>query len=329
MAGEQSATRAEYVARLNRVLDYVEVNLDRDLSLAELASVASFSPFHFHRLFAALVGETLNQFVGRLRLEKAAARLLLDKRRPITAVALDCGFASSATFARAFKQAYGMSATRWRAGGYTQFLAARLSKNGKVARKPGKDVASSAGYASGIRDGAEPSPLQRGRKQVLAEKDVQTAVAELPEMHVAYVRHIGPYKGDAQLFERLWGQLMRWAGPRGLIGPQSKMLCIYHDSPEITEPEKLRLSVCLTVPPQTQVEGEIGKMALPGGKYLQARFELADDQYQAAWDYVYGHWLPDSGYQPDERPSFEMYPQEPAAPEGKRVVVLCVPVKPL
>jgi AraC family transcriptional regulator len=129
-------------------------------------------------------------------------------------------------------------------------------------------------------------------------------VVQLPEMHVAYVRHIGPYKGDPQLFERLWGQLLRWAGPRALVGPRSQLLCIYHDSPDITEPEKLRLSVCLTVPPETQVEGEVGKMALPGGPYLQARCELADDQYQAAWDYVYGRWLPESGYQPDDRPAF-------------------------
>ncbi len=64
--------RAEYTARINRVIDYVEANIDKDLSLDELAEVAHFSPFHFHRIFSAMVGETLNGFI---RLSRASAGL--------------------------------------------------------------------------------------------------------------------------------------------------------------------------------------------------------------------------------------------------------------
>jgi len=62
--------RVEYTARINRVIDYVEANIDKDLSLEELAEVAHFSPFHFHRIFSAMVGETLNGFI---RLSRASA----------------------------------------------------------------------------------------------------------------------------------------------------------------------------------------------------------------------------------------------------------------
>jgi AraC family transcriptional regulator len=44
----------EYRSRINRVIDYIEANIDRDLSLPELAEVAHFSPFHFHRIFRAM-----------------------------------------------------------------------------------------------------------------------------------------------------------------------------------------------------------------------------------------------------------------------------------
>jgi AraC family transcriptional regulator len=111
-------------------------------------------------------------------------------------------------------------------------------------------------------------------------------VKELPEMNVAYVRHIGPYKGNPELFEKLFTKLMTWAGPRGLINfPESKVLAVYHDDPSVTDESKLRLSACLSVPKDTEVNGEIGKMTIIGGKYAVAKFELANDEYPEAWSW--------------------------------------------
>ena len=160
------------------------------------------------------------------------------------------------------------------------------------------------------------------------EINKSTEVKELPEMTVAYVRHIGPYKGDSKLFEKLFTRLFTWAGPRGLTGqPGMKSLIIYHDDPEVTEAEKLRVSVSIPVPENTKVDGEIGKMTVKGGKYLVARFELSPDKFQEAWSWVFGTWFPTSGYQPDDGPAFEIYPEECA--KEKCVVDICVPVKPL
>lgn len=155
----------------------------------------------------------------------------------------------------------------------------------------------------------------------------QAEVRELPDMTVAYIRHIGPYQGDNQLFERLWNKLFAWAGPRGLIGGKDfKSLIIYHDDPNVTTGDKLRMSVCITVPSDTKTDGEIGKMQLDAANYLIARFVLGPQDFQQAWDWVYGQWLPTSGYQPDDKPCFEMYPEEPK--DGKFTVEICVPVKP-
>jgi len=107
------STRQEYAARMNRVVDHIQSHLSESLDLEKLAGIACFSPFHFHRLFRAWMGETLQGFVHRLRLERAASELVFDLRKSITAIALDCGFSSSAAFARAFKEAFGVSATEW------------------------------------------------------------------------------------------------------------------------------------------------------------------------------------------------------------------------
>ena len=163
------------------------------------------------------------------------------------------------------------------------------------------------------------------------QNQIRVEVKDMPELQVAYVRHIGPYQGDSALFENLFAKLMKWAGPRGLLRfPETQILTVYHDDPDITEAEKLRTSACITVPQDTSVEGEIGKMVVPGGKFAVARFEISGDEYQAAWDALMGGWLPESGYQPDDRLCYELYHNDPKEdPEGKHIFDICVPVKPL
>ena len=163
------------------------------------------------------------------------------------------------------------------------------------------------------------------------EMKMDVRVEDLPETTVAYVRHVGPYKGDSELFKGLFTRLFQWAGSRNLLRfPETQALSIYHDDPEVTDEEKLRTSVGISVPPDTAVSGEVGKLTLAEGRYAQVRFELLPDQYQAAWEAVYHDWLPKSGFQPDDGPPFERYLNNPEDhPEGKHIVEICLPVKPL
>ena len=121
------------------------------------------------------------------------------------------------------------------------------------------------------------------------KEQIKVEVKEMPEFNVAYVRHIGPYQGNGALFEGLINKLMTWAGPRGLVRfPETQLLAVYHDDPNITEADKLRTSICLTVPPDTRVDGDIGKMNIPAGQYAVAHVEVADDEFQGAYDAIYG-----------------------------------------
>lgn len=320
--------REEYISRINRVIDYIEENIDQELSLEQLAGVATFSQFHFHRIFRAMIGETLNHFIHRIRLEKAASQLLENPRKSITAIALDCGFSGSSAFARAFKHKFKMSASQWRNPENDPY-----SKKGKTKSnesqtigKIRKDFDISSYY---VQDETQTQTIWRIKMK--DQQQLQVEVKDMAEFHVAYVRHIGAYQGQGDLFDRLIGKLMKWAGPRNLINfPHSQILSIYHDNPKITEEEKLRTSICLTVPEDTKVDGEIGKMTVAGGKYAVARFELATDEFENAWNTIYGGWLPDSGYQPDNRPGFEIYHNDPKDhPENKHIVDICVPVAPM
>lgn len=164
-----------------------------------------------------------------------------------------------------------------------------------------------------------------------SELTAEVEVKHFPATTVAYVRYIGNYKGNSAVFADLFGKLCRWAGPRGLINrPGAQFLSAYHDDPNVTDEDKLRVSVCLSVPEDTKVEGEIGKMVIPEGKYAVAHFEILPHQYGDAWNALCGAWLPESGYQPDDGPSFELYLNDPNQhPEGKHIVDIYFPVKPM
>ncbi len=321
--------RNDYVARIHRVQDHIEAHLDEPLPLAELARVACFSAFHFHRIFSAMTGETVHGFIRRLRLEKAAAWLVSLPDAPVTDIALDVGFGSSATFARAFRAHFGMTASQWRDGGHRDRKIGKTDRNnGQPDRKPCNDTDVSAPYV-GERKRNLTWRIEM-KKNDNSKLTATVEVQDLPEMHVAYVRHTGPYAGDSELFKGLFERLMTWAGPRGLVGsPDTQVLCIYHDSPEITDAEKQRLSAGITVPEATEVSGEIGKLTLEAGAYAVAQFELDSTEYADAWNAVYGGWLPKSGYQPDDRPPYERYLNNPEEhPEGKCLVNICIPVRP-
>ena len=102
----------DYVARVNRAVDYITANLDQPLRLEEVARAACFSPYHFHRIFRGLMGETLAAFVKRVRLERAVYLLSHRDGTKLTDVALACGFSSSSDFARCFRGHYGVTRVR-------------------------------------------------------------------------------------------------------------------------------------------------------------------------------------------------------------------------
>ncbi len=154
-------------------------------------------------------------------------------------------------------------------------------------------------------------------------------IVEIPGLHVAAIHHIGPYKGDVALFERLFSQLFAWAGARDLLQPETKVLAVYYGDPEVTDERQLSIRVCITVPEGTEGEGDVELMTIQGGRYAIAHFELDEDEYEAAWNALYGTWLPESGHQPDTaRPAFELYRNDPREhPQHKHIVDIYLPLE--
>lgn len=324
---EKKYLREEYKSRINKVQDYIDSNLSAELSVIELAKVANFSPYHFHRIFSAFMGEPLFQYIQRIRLEKSASLLCANPKKTIVEIALECGFSNQASFARAFKKLFNVSASQWRVHPILESSkkCKTESKSGKIDRNNRKDLSGDISYNDLVRK------KSNWREDSMKNLNFNVEVKEIPDLHVVYIRHTGPYKEDPALFAKLWNKLMKWAGARGLIKfPETKLLTVFHDNPEVTDENNLRVSVCLTAPENTKVDGEIGSMTITGGKYAIGHFQIAVTEYQDAWNSLYGVWLPESGYQPADGSCFEQYLNNPDEhPEHLSLVDIYLPVKPL
>lgn len=313
---QEIQSKKEYQARINRVMDYIEKNLDQPIDLQTLSGIAHFSPFHFHRIFTFLTGETPNNFLLRIRIEKAAYELKDHKEILISEVAYKCGFNNVSTFSRTFRKFFGMTAQEFRNQEKAVFTkdGVLYSKNGKPLSKNGKKQVGNHPHLCSVEF------------KSLTFMDTKIEVKKMPEMTVIYCRHMGAFHEIYKAYDKL----AKWAGPRGLMRfPETKSLTVYHDDPSITSIEKVRQDACITITEDVKVEGEIGKMIVEGGNYAVGRFEIGPAEFQQAWNTMC-LWFTESGYQADSKNTYELYHNDHNEhPEKKFIVDICIPVKPL
>lgn len=286
----KTQTQRDYEERILRVLVHVQDHLDQALDLEQLAALAHFSPYHFHRVFRGMVGEPVKEHIRRLRLERAAYRLKAAGQ-PVTQVAFDAGYETHESFTRAFRALFGESPARFR----------EIHRPAPLRSAPSDVHYAPDGKLTGFQ------PLQAGG----AVMDVR--IETLQPMRVAFARHVGPYNEVGQAWQRLCG----WAGPRGLLGPQTKTIGISHDDPEITPPEKLRYDACIVVGADVAAEDDVGVQEIAGGEYAvvthHGPYERLGDTYAA----LLGQWLPAHSREPLSGPCLEFYRNSPTetAPE--------------
>jgi AraC family transcriptional regulator len=296
-------SRLEYRRRMHRVVDYIDEHLGDELDLATLADVAHFSPFHFHRLFGALTGETIGDYLRRRRLEVAANRLLSQPHVSVLRIALSIGFVSQEAFARAFKARFGVSATAWRD---------ENSKRGQANRNDDQERARSI-------DDYDGSSFE--------EPAMDVKIIDRKPTRIVYLRYVGPYGRPLATFWQT--RVIPWMKTRGLMGRE--MIAIAHDNPNITAPEKCRCDVGVAIDEDFVAIGEEHITIVPGGRYAVAHFFDIPDRMPAVWQGLLRDWLPRSGMQLDGRPMFEHYPADARFDEktGAFECEVTIPVAPL
>jgi AraC family transcriptional regulator len=277
----QPATTATYVQRVNLAIDHIVGHLDEPLRLRDLSRVAMLSPFHFHRVFQALVGSTPADFVKRLRLEKALTLMSRSRAPSLTMIALRCGFSSSSDFSRCFKRRFGVAPSSFDIRAWRRARGGELEEIVEQAARPA--------HADRLPPRHNPDSFR-------------VKIRDLPCRTVAYVRVDKPYEGHGVI--KAVRNLVTWAERNGLADGQ--WLGYQWDNPEITSLEDCRYYVAVEAERFTP-RGEVGRYQFPPMAVAQLAIRGGIDLELRALQWLYGSWLPRSGYVPDDHPCFEAW----------------------
>ncbi len=152
-------------------------------------------------------------------------------------------------------------------------------------------------------------------------------ITELAPVRAASIAHTGPYAGIGAAFQGLFA----WAGPRGLIGPGSRMLGVYYDSPDEVPAEHLRSAAAIEIGPEVELdpssEDGVRELTLAGGIYAVVQYEGAYERLVDAYRWIYYTALAERGVTPSDQPCYELYLTTPeSAPPDQQRVVIHVPL---
>ncbi|HEY8470657.1 MAG TPA: AraC family transcriptional regulator [Longimicrobiales bacterium] len=293
-------TRSFYVRAVQRSIEHIAAHLDVALDLHALAARACLSPFHFHRIFRGMVGETPLELSRRLRLERAAWQLI-HTDRGVTEIAFDAGYETHEGFTRAFRAHYGTSPSGFRRR-----------------KRPSIEIPATCGvHYTG--DGVVTAFIPRDS----GGRAMDVVIKDMPDLRIATVRHIGPYDRISEAFTRL-GMI---AGRAGLFTGPPTMLAIYYDDPESTPPEQLRSDAGFVVPEDASLPPELTERRLSAGRYACTVHVGPYERLGETWARFMGEWLPASGYRLGEGVSYEIYVSNPmTAPDEEPRTELYIPI---
>lgn len=203
---------------------------------------------------------------------ETSARLLRYSNMPIEIIAYNIGYETPSSLSKSFKQFYGITPTEY-----------RNNKEIYIMKKE------------------EAQPRLKLKAPKIADLDTKQAI---------YVHLTGAYNGLD--FDGAFNRLWNFVKEHKLFTSGIEHFSIYHDDPEITKSGSLRTDVCLVIHKPVQPQGEIGIKEIQGGKYAVFNYTGPYSNLGSAYDYIFGEWLPDSGYElRNNAPTLEKYINNP------------------
>ncbi|MGV8949036.1 MAG: AraC family transcriptional regulator [Candidatus Paracaedibacter sp.] len=246
-----------YDQRINKVIDFIGRHLDDELTLDQLSSISCFSKYHFHRLFTAYTGLSLQQYIRWLRLKRAAHQLMIYKDSTIIEIALNAGFETHESFTRAFKKICGLNPSDF-----------RFKKNWQVWEKP-------------------PYCLRKTGEEIM-----NVTIKNINARRLAVLEH----RGDPKKLSESVNKLINWAKaqPMNLMPEPGEAFGFAYNDPKITPAEDFRFDLAITVPKGLPLKGEVVEKQLPAGRYAVAVHKGSRDNIGDTIYALYRDWLPNS-----------------------------------
>ncbi|CZI80854.1 AraC family transcriptional regulator [Legionella pneumophila] len=259
----------KYQQKLENMIDFIGKHLDEELSLESLSEIFCISKFHFHRLFTAFTGLSLQQYIKWLRLKRAAHQLVVEKDQSVINIAINAGFESHEAFSRAFKKACGFSPSQFRQGfgrSYWEQPPYCLPRQGRI--------------------------------------DMKVDIKSIDKIRLAVVEH----KGDPKLLGESINKLVSWAKSQSInLKPRpGEAFALAYDDPKTTPPSEFRIDLGIKVPENLKLDGVIEKF-LPSGRYAVTVHKGSRNNIGDVVYYLYRDWLPNTSEQLGDLPCIFCY----------------------
>lgn len=252
---------------VNCGIDYILRHLDEEISIEDVAAHCHFSKYYFSRLFKAETGESIYSFIKRMKMDRSAIMLKLEKGKSITDIAAEYGYSSS-NYSTAFKQQHHISPAEFRkAAGET----------------------------------LNPSPFYEtssNRYLSFEEYDRRIEIRKLGECRVIYDRYIGNYadiKDNWVNFTRQYGAYM---------GEDTLLIERSYNDPMITDLKQCIYDLCMTAGHGWELENTT---VLTGGNYAVYRYCGPVEDIYPAFQGMYQIWLAGSRYEMDDSYGLSVY----------------------
>ncbi len=284
----------EYRNRINKVIAIIWNNPDERFRLDTLASVAGFSPFHFHRIFAAFVGETLGEYIRRIKLI-TASHSLVNTKYSVTEIAFSAGYETPAAFAKAFHKFYGVSPSQVRSTGRPPVLPNNTYANNKRSMQ------------------------------------MKPEIRDLSEMTVYYATAKGAVNQDfTNAANKAFGILGSYVN-KNRLGPHIRLcLGLSPGDPDVIPADQQRYEAGFVFkagvnPASTE---DVKVKVIPAGRYAIFMHQGPYSTLWQAWNAIYRDWLPGSGKELRDEIPFEVYLDNKTKTKVEKLrTEICIPIK--
>jgi AraC family transcriptional regulator len=268
----------DYYNRIQNAIEYIELNLEKDIDITDIASKAYFSAFHFQRLFQSISGFTLQGYIRKRRMTEAAI-LLKKTNKSILEIAINFQYSSQEAFTRTFEGCFGITPSKYRKLqeddinylAKINFMDYKEEIQGEININKSEMIYLNTIYIAGY--------------EYKTNLNNEKYFNEIP----GFYQDFGRNEHYMRIPERLAP-----AYPYGIS-------CNYYDDG--------RFSFVVgeaIMQPVDELETGFVNLEIPEGKYAVFKMDGSVEIAQNTWRYIYGTWLPNSNYERREGPDFEV-----------------------
>lgn len=288
MVNMRDHTRTDWHRKVDEALIKLLNSLDKSPDFRKIAEDVAASPYHFHKQFKDLTGETFKACADRLRQEKAM--FMLRQEKTITEIAFACGYSTLEMLSKAIRKTWGMSPTQLR----------RQSKWHPF-------IPSSAGIHYSLNNKHKTWFYVEGEKEIM-----ETKIIKFDEKYFYGLKTVGDY----WLLPKLWEQFQSTVSKHNIQHLGKEYVSVFLDSSSTIPQEQKRAFAGFVTEKKLEEKFTLEELIIPSGLYAVTVHFGSSESIGPVWEKWMTEWLPNSGWECDySRPNYEWYQNNMKNPE--------------